>query len=376
MRSFSNKIVDGLRSRGHNIREITAPVCIGRLINKKSKFAKWFYYIDQFLIFRIQLWWIARNLPPRTLCVFTDQALSPWIPPFINQPHIVHVHDLLSLEAAQGGQPYLRLALSGRFYQRWIRDCFRKAKCFVSVSYATRNALTQQLDRTPLINEVLLNPLSSRFSTCQSNHAGKIYCFCNSCTWINTVFFHIGRNWYKNRLGLLEIWEQAFSVSSPHDLVLVGSLEPPLMRWLDMRPQLKSHLHVLDSPSDELVVSFYKHAALLLYPSHAEGFGWPVLEALACGCPVVTTDLQPMTEVGGDCATYIPPAPLEVSARREWAKSAAMHVATVLVRPDLHKQSSCIQGVSWANSFNEDSWLNQLEVFYSRVLDLQGPISC
>ena len=162
--------------------------------------------------------------------------------------------------------------------------------------------------RKPLINEVLLNPLSSRFSTCQSTL--QEYLLVLQFLHLDQHrFFHIGRNWYKNRLGLLEIWEQAFSVSSPHDLVLVGSLEPPLMRWLDMRPQLKSHLHVLDSPSDELVVSFYKHAALLLYPSHAEGFGWPVLEALACGCPVVTTDLQPMTEVGGDCATYIPPAP-------------------------------------------------------------------
>ena len=234
MRSFSNKIVDGLRSRGHNIREITAPVCIGRLINKKSKFAKWFYYIDQFLIFHIQLWWIARNLPPRTLCVFTDQALSPWIPPLINQPHIVHVHDLLSLEAAQGSQPYLRLALSGRFYQRWIRDCFRKAKCFVSVSHATRNALTQQLVRKPLINDVLLNPLSSRFSACQSTHAGISIASAIPALGSTPFVFHIGRNWYKNRLGLLEIWEQVFSVFSPHDLVLVGALEPPLMRWLDM----------------------------------------------------------------------------------------------------------------------------------------------
>ena len=53
---------------------------------------------------------------------------------------------------------------------------------------------------------------------------------------------------------------------------------------------------------DDELAAVYSRAALLLFPSLAEGFGWPVLEAMACGCRVVTSNRAPMTEVGGDAA--------------------------------------------------------------------------
>ena len=50
----------------------------------------------------------------------------------------------------------------------------------------------------------------------------------------------------------------------------------------------------------------YSRARALLFPSLAEGFGWPLVEAQACGCPVITTDEPPMNEVAGDAAHYLP----------------------------------------------------------------------
>jgi glycosyltransferase involved in cell wall biosynthesis len=55
--------------------------------------------------------------------------------------------------------------------------------------------------------------------------------------------------------------------------------------------------------SDELV-DLYRRAAALVFPSLYEGFGQPVLEALACACPVASSDLPPLREVGGDAAVY------------------------------------------------------------------------
>ena len=60
--------------------------------------------------------------------------------------------------------------------------------------------------------------------------------------------------------------------------------------------------------SNEHLRALYSRAKSLLFPSLAEGFGWPIAEAQACGCPVVTTGRPPMTEVGGDAAIYIDPA--------------------------------------------------------------------
>ncbi|GAB3505994.1 hypothetical protein GCM10027341_38450 [Spirosoma knui] len=57
--------------------------------------------------------------------------------------------------------------------------------------------------------------------------------------------------------------------------------------------------------NDRKLVSLYKHAIAFIFPSLYEGFGIPVLEAFACGCPNVLTDSSSLPEVGGDAALYM-----------------------------------------------------------------------
>jgi glycosyltransferase involved in cell wall biosynthesis len=61
-----------------------------------------------------------------------------------------------------------------------------------------------------------------------------------------------------------------------------------------------------DVPHADLV-ELYGRALALVYPSFGEGFGLPVLEAMACGCPVVTSDRSALPEVGGNAALYASP---------------------------------------------------------------------
>jgi glycogen synthase len=61
------------------------------------------------------------------------------------------------------------------------------------------------------------------------------------------------------------------------------------------------------SLSDEELRLAYAGAVALVYPSRYEGFGLPVAEAMACGCPVITTKLASLPEVAGDAALYIDP---------------------------------------------------------------------
>ncbi|WP_198660029.1 glycosyltransferase [Acidithiobacillus ferrivorans] len=55
---------------------------------------------------------------------------------------------------------------------------------------------------------------------------------------------------------------------------------------------------------NENLRALYSGAALLLFPSLQEGFGWPIVEAQACGCLVATTNRAPMTAVGGQGDIY------------------------------------------------------------------------
>jgi glycosyltransferase involved in cell wall biosynthesis len=59
--------------------------------------------------------------------------------------------------------------------------------------------------------------------------------------------------------------------------------------------------------SDDALASLYVGAEMLVFPSFYEGFGLPVLEAMACGCPVVASDLPALREVAGDAAVYVDP---------------------------------------------------------------------
>ena len=377
MRSFALLIATGLRARGHQVREITAPLLLGRFAKRQRLFAKWLGYLDRYVLFHLQLWWLTRRLHPRTLCVFCDQALGPWIPALKRHPHVVHVHDLLALQAAYGHQPFHHLGWSGRLYQRWICHCFRQAKCFLSVSNATHQALAAELRQQPLLNAVVLNPLPPRFRPLPTAEAAAVVDAAISTLGSKSFIFHIGSVWYKNRHGVLTIWEQLCSFSStPPALVLVGALEPALQQWLEERPHLKLHLEVLDRPSDDLVLALYNRAAALLFPSHAEGFGWPVLEALACGCPVVTTGRPPMTEVGGEFASYIPPVPTEPSAIRSWARCAAEQVGAVLARSNEEQQAVRSRSIAWAQAFSQAQWLDQLEAHYSWVVNHQEKQAC
>ena len=52
----------------------------------------------------------------------------------------------------------------------------------------------------------------------------------------------------------------------------------------------------IEEPSNELLEALYSSALVLLYPSRFEGFGWPIIEAQACGCPVICSDREPMSK--------------------------------------------------------------------------------
>ena len=78
-------------------------------------------------------------------------------------------------------------------------------------------------------------------------------------------------------------------------------VEPDLRK---MAPKVRARQLSL---SDEELRLAYAGAAALVYPSRYEGFGLPVAEAMACGCPVITTKLASLPEVAGDAALYVDP---------------------------------------------------------------------
>jgi glycosyltransferase involved in cell wall biosynthesis len=96
-------------------------------------------------------------------------------------------------------------------------------------------------------------------------------------------------------------------------------------------------------PDDELC-ALYRSATLFCYPTFDEGFGLPVLEAMACGCPVVASKIPAIEEVGGDAPFYIDP---------QSKQSMASALQTVVGDDDL-RESMARQGKERVRRFSWD----------------------
>jgi glycosyltransferase involved in cell wall biosynthesis len=116
---------------------------------------------------------------------------------------------------------------------------------------------------------------------------------------------------YKNCEGLLRAWALARGELGDHQLAVVGSGRDP--EYLASLHKLAAELGITGEVvftggvKLEETVDFYRAADAFVYPSLNETFGLPLLEAMACGCPVVTSDTSAMPETAGGAAVLADP---------------------------------------------------------------------
>lgn len=122
---------------------------------------------------------------------------------------------------------------------------------------------------------------------------------------------HVGSLIPRKRIDLLLEAFGAMAATFPElSLVQVGPPWTAEHRTTLARLGVAHRVKKLTGISREHLAALYHSAELVILPSDSEGFGLPVLEALACGAPVIASDLPAVTEVGGDAVTYLPPGDL------------------------------------------------------------------
>jgi hypothetical protein len=98
--------------------------------------------------------------------------------------------------------------------------------------------------------------------------------------------------------------------SPPPHLVLIGQRGWGFDNVVDLlkhSPALRGLVHEVSACSDGALATYLHHSQALLFPSFAEGFGMPIAEALACGVPVIASDLPVFREFAGEIPEYIAP---------------------------------------------------------------------
>lgn len=370
MPRYATWLSEGMKARGHQI-EIWSPKAIFFNLKAPASLKKWMGYIDQYIIFPVEVKNKLKKLPKDTLFVFTDHALGPWVPLVANRPHVIHCHDFLAQRSALGEFKENPTSWTGKIYQWYIRRGYRKGKNFISISKKTQADLHQFLKEKPVISEVVYNGLTQEFRPAENKH--KVRKKIQQEIGVDLAegfILHVGGNqWYKNRKGVIEIyegWRNKFSRKLP--LLLIGSAPTENLKEQHQLSIYEKDIHFVINAPDELVKWAYQGADLFLFPSLEEGFGWPIVESMASGCPVITTDAAPMSEVGGDVALKISRRPYQLKVD-SWKQESAKALNELLQISQGRYETIVKKGLERAKEFSSESALDKIEIYYINILN-------
>lgn len=332
MQRFAALMERGLKQAGHEVRTLRAPVVVGQLHPSGEGFGKWLGYIDKFGVFPVILRSAVKWADVVHIC---DHANSFYIKHVAPVPHVVTCHDMLAIRSALGEIPQNQTRWTGRQLQRLILKGLTEAQHVVCVSEATRRDLLRIADIPERRVSCTYNSLSYPYSRMEEHEAAiRVRRLRMEIT--QPFLLHVGGNdWYKNRLGVLRIFSALRQLTPGRTfmLVMVGKPWTAEMRRFVLEHGMSDVTTVLTGVANEDLRALYSTATMMLFPSLHEGFGWPIVEAQACGCPVATSRRSPMEEVAGAAAIFINPDNPESAAaslRHALERVADMREASLL----------------------------------------------
>ncbi len=215
---------------------------------------------------------------------------------------VVTCHDVDTFRCVLEPEREPRPRLFRAMVQR-VLDGFRKAAHVISVSEATRDELLRLRLFPPERITVIPNgvhPSCSPQPGAAENELGALLGTKENAP----LLLSVGNTLRRKRLDVLLRVFAAVRLQIPSvRLVRVGGLASE-QRQLARELEILDEITILPFLERPLLAAMYRRAVLLLQTSEAEGFGLPLVEAMACGCPVVASDIPIFREVGEAAACY------------------------------------------------------------------------
>ena len=272
---------------------------------------------------------------------------------------VVTIHDLIPLLFPSATPRALKTRLFP-IYRRLMLEIGARADRIIAVSNASRTDILSHLNIPPARQDavrVIYNGVSSAFHPPESL-TGKTDDPARPCT-----LLYVGRSDpYKNLTVLVEALALARqSLPFPLQLKIIG---PPDPRYPEAANQvealgLKNAVTWVGYQASHTLVQAYQDADAVILPSRYEGFGFPVIEAMACGTPVICSDIPVLREIGGEAATY---------ATLDSAPALADCIRSVLTTPELRNRMIPL-GLEQARRFTWTQAARQTIALYQEMAD-------
>lgn len=247
-----------------------------------------------------RLLWTQFRLPRLYHRLGADLLFSPVpeAPLYARCRSVVMIHDTIPLRFPD---PRSRLRL---YHQHWLPRVAQQAEQVICNSVATARDIVEFLGvPAPRIAPILLAYDRNRFHPLDPADLPSPPA--------RPYFLYLGRhNPYKNVARLVTAFA-ALTQHGDYELRLAGPTDPrytPQLRAQVAELGLGDRVHFLDYVSDDELPILLNQALALVFPSCWEGFGLPLLEAMACGTPAIAANVSSLPEVAGEAALLIDPA--------------------------------------------------------------------
>jgi len=298
MIGYGEMVLEAARQTGHEVVEFRPASLIGRILPERVQGLprKVANNLDRFLVTPLKLAGKRADIVH-----VVDPGNVVYLPLIRHRRAIVTVHDMIPYLARDGKLPGWRPSRTGRWLMNRITAQLIKVDHIVCVSHATKRDLLAYADipedRVSVIHNAVFQPMEPATPQACSELRKRLGLPAEA-----PLILHVGRNFYKNRETVLEVAARVRRDRPDVHLVLVGGLTPALEKQAEQL-NLGDALHVLPRVARDDMATLYTTAAVLLFPSHYEGFGLPVLEAQMCGTPVVCSDRGALPELSRSSVT-------------------------------------------------------------------------
>ena len=366
MRRFANMMSKGFKDDGIQT-EIWCPtIFFGSLFKStQTGIGKWFSYIDKWLIFPIilKIKLTKKRYKNRNVKFhICDHSNAPYLKYLPKHRTSITCHDVLAIRGALGYKDaYAPASKMGVIYQKWILKNLKKAELLAAVSHFSLNQLQSLCTKEAKHNKhwtVIHNAFNAQFFPLHKEELNKLLSEIGIdlgekfILHVGTAHVRKNRNFLLNIVDSLgENWEGKICFAGmPLDDKLIS---------LSEELNLKDRVISIVKPSHKYLVALYNGAEAFIFPSLSEGFGWPVIEAQACGTPVIASSFEPMPEVSGGAAIHENPK-----------NAKAFAEALLVLKNDVERERLIEKGFKNTERFQIEKMINSyLKLFNISILE-------
>lgn len=310
MLRFTDMLRSSFVEQGKTVKVISPVAVFGKFVKSTvGGYGKWLGYIDKWVLFPVALLFI-KLFNNSALFHICDHSNAPYVSFLPRKRTSVTCHDVLAIRGALGfADAYCPASRAGKVLQNWILKNLLKAEKIAAVSQLTLNQLTA-------LNNGITKPgwqlIHNGFNADFVKLTPPEWQAMLNDNGLNVLtatpyIVHVGSDLPRKNRQMLLSMVAALGDKWNGNICFSGYL---MDEQLKKQAELLGLMHrvvEVKRPSHALLQSIINGAEAFIFPSFSEGFGWPVIEAQACGTPVIASSLQPMPEVGGDGGLYADP---------------------------------------------------------------------